>query len=238
MKLSAYRKQQEYSWILGLYPTIELIKSCPENIYRILVHSQLKSHEGCRYIQTAAAQYQIPLTEDDRLLQKISRKGNCFAAALFIKYKCKINRNGNHLVLVNPSDFGNLGTILRCMTAFGLHDLAIIQPAVDIFNPALIRASMGALFHLRFQYYENLQEYIRQNSSNNLYLFLTDGESDMISENLCQPFSLIFGNESSGLPLDYRKLGKNIRIRQSEAVDSLNLAISVGIVLHHAFSTG
>ena len=132
MKLSAYRKQQEYSWTPGLYPTIELIKSRPKNIYRILVHSRLKSYEGCRYIQTAAAQYKIPLTEDDRLLQKISRKGNCFAAALFTKYKCKINRNGNHLVLVNPSDFGNLGTILRSALAFGLKNIAASPPTSSI----------------------------------------------------------------------------------------------------------
>ena len=48
---------------------------------------------------------------------------------------------------------GNLGTIMRTMVGFGMEDLAIIRPGVDAYDPKVIRASMGSIFHLRFAYF-------------------------------------------------------------------------------------
>jgi len=45
----------------------------------------------------------------------------------------------------------------------------------------------------------------------------------------------VFGNESSGLPGEFAALGQPVRIAQSPEVDSLNLAISTGIALHHLY---
>lgn len=59
--------------------------------------------------------------------------------------------DGNHVVLVNPSNAGNLGTIIRSCIGFGVEDIAIILPAVDLFDPKTIRASMGAKAKIRIE---------------------------------------------------------------------------------------
>lgn len=48
-----------------------------------------------------------------------------------------------HVVLHNPSDVGNVGTILRSALGFGFRDVAIIRPGVDPFDPRVLRASMA-----------------------------------------------------------------------------------------------
>ena len=61
---------------------------------------------------------------------------------------------------------------------------------------------------------------------------MTDGEVPLSQMNFIEPYSLVFGNEGAGLPKDYGKLGRSVKIPQSGKVDSLNLAVSVGIALY------
>ena len=65
---------------------------------------------------------------------------------MFSKYKGEVKKGESHLVLVNPEDGGNLGTMIRTALAFDIHDVAIIRPADDVFDPKVIRSSMGSIF--------------------------------------------------------------------------------------------
>ena len=93
----------------------------------------------------------------DRVLSRISGKDNCFAAIVFDKFQGELTQ-GNHLVLHHPSDKGNLGTMLRTALGFGYTDIAIIRPAADVFDPHVVRASMGAIFGLNVRYYDCFEE--------------------------------------------------------------------------------
>ena len=140
--------------------------------------------------------------------------------------------------MVNPADKGNLGTILRTATAFGIENIAIISPAADIYDPKVVRASMGALFHVNFCYYSSFEDYQKElgKESRNMVPFMLDGEpintvaSKIKASGL--PISLIYGNESSGLPAEFLKIGTPARIMHSDNVDSLNLPLAVGIGLY------
>ena len=50
------------------------------------------------------------------------------------------------------------------------------------------------------------------------------------------PFTLVFGNESSGLPRELEKLGTKVTIPHSKAIDSLNISVAVGIALHEFYT--
>jgi TrmH family RNA methyltransferase len=136
-------------------------------------------------------------------------------------------------VLVNPGDMGNLGTIMRTMLGFGLADLALVRPAADIFDPRSVRASMGALFALRCCYFDTFEDYSGR-SSHNLYPFMTDGEVQLRKAAFQEPFSLIFGNESSGLPPEYRGIGTSVTIAHTQRIDSLSLPVAAAIALYEA----
>ena len=58
-----------------------------------------------------------------------------------------------------PSDMGNLGTIIRTAVGFGCTDIGIISPAVDAYNPKVIRGSMGSFFKVNLQYFDSFEEY-------------------------------------------------------------------------------
>ena len=61
---------------------------------------------------------------------------------------------------------------------------------------------------------------------------MTNGEKTLHEVSFKEPFSIIFGNESSGLPDEYLRLGASVNIPHSENIDSLNLSVSVGISLY------
>ena len=235
MRLKRYNKTLDYSYTFGIYPTIELLKAKPETVAKIITHSKLSDEEGARIINTLTEKHGIPLECNDRLINRLSPKDTCYVIGVFNKYFPEIS-NGNHVVLVNPGNSGNLGTIIRSMLAFDFNDLAIIRPAVDIFHPDTVRASMGAVFNISFQLFDDITGYREKFSIHNLYLFMTEGQDTLGRISFTPPYSLVFGSEPSGLPRHYQELGNTIRIPQSGRVDSLNLAISASIVLHHLYS--
>lgn len=83
--------------------------------------------------------------------------------------------DANHVVLVNPGDMGNMGTIIRTMLGFNYSNLTIIKPGVDVFDPRVIRASMGALFNINFEYFDSFSEYLDKYPKRNIYSLMLKG---------------------------------------------------------------
>lgn len=226
-----YNKNNAYSYSFGTYPTFELLKMQSENVECILIHSFVKK-EIREKIKKECNRACIPLIQKDRLIEKLRDKESCLLIGVMKKYKKQLEKSKNHVVLVNPSDAGNLGTIIRSCIGFGIDNLAIIGVAADIFNPKTVRASMGALFHMNFQYFADFSEYREMhNHIREYYPFMIDGKYrlDKIRHKLDRPYSLIFGNEASGLDESYKKIGKSIFIPHTQSIDSLNLSLAVGI---------
>ena len=127
---------------------------------------------------------------------------------------------------------GNLGTILRTLLGFGIKDIAIIKPAADIFNPKVIRASMGAMFRMNFCHFNSFQEYINEcGEGRDIFPFMLDGKKTLSIADCpkSQKYTLVFGNEAKGLPPEFTQYGTSVFIPQSHEVDSLNLAVSVAV---------
>lgn len=226
-KIKLYKKEYDYSYIMGTSPTIELIKTRPDIVETVFIHSKFNDspllHDLCGN--------NIKIIYDDKTFTRLNIPDNNYVIGVFRKDHSPITHDRPHVLLVNPSDMGNLGSIIRTITGFGYSDLAVITPAADIFNPKTIRASMGAIFKINYQLFSDIHEYINTFKNHNLYPFMLD--SDMIlsfdncpADSMC---TLVFGNESSGLPDEYKTLGTGFRIPQSPAVDSLNLSVAVGI---------
>ena len=128
---------------------VDKIRINPGNIT-----DQSKVSEICKL----AKEKRIPIHTNSKVIEKISNKGNVYLMARFEKYTQSLEKNKNHVLLVNPSDMGNLGTIIRVMLGFGYKNLAIITPCIDHFDPKVIRASMGAIFGINIELYNSLEE--------------------------------------------------------------------------------
>lgn len=237
IRLKRYQKSFPHSYTLGVFPTIELLENRPTGVKGVLVHSKGERNQGMDLIHELCGEYGIEITENDHLVEKLSRRGDTYAIGVFDKFQHDLDHDANHIVLVQPQGMGNLGTITRTMLAFGIKNLGLIEPAADLFDPKVIRASMGAIFQLRFQWFDQFTDYWGTYASHHLYPMMTDGEALLTDVHFHHPYTLIFGEESSGLAQEYHQYGTSVRIPQEGAVDSLNIALSVGVTLYQAYTS-
>lgn len=227
-QIKPYKKDVNYSYTLGAFPTYELIKSKPEQVKKILVDSSFTDKDK---LYQLCESNNILIEENNKLISRLSDKENCYVAGVFYKYNNELVANKPHIVLVNPSNMGNLGTILRTAVGFGIYDVAIILPSADLFNPKTVRSSMGALFKLNISQFQSFEDYRKMYPEHDIFTFMLDGENTLELQNCPKTnlYSLVFGNEATGLDDSFLTAGTSIFIPQSQDVDSLNLTIAVGI---------
>lgn len=231
LSIKRYKKGDFQSYTLGTTLTIELLKQKPEICKIVYLHPDLIGEGKDRIIELCNRndiQYEV----NSKVFNILSQKENCFAIGVFDVFTCELSKATNHVVLVNPSNTGNLGTIMRSMCGFGIKDLAIITPAVDIFDPNAVRSSMGALFNIRFKHFSTFEDYMRYIGERTYYPFMLQASTNMSETKFDTPSSLVFGNESSGLPKEFLNIGKPLIIRHSNEIDSLNLSIACSIALY------
>lgn len=231
MDIKTYKKEAEYTYALGAFPTIELLKTRPEEVLEVYVHS---TFPDVTTIEKLAKPYGIPVLLQDKVIHKLSDKENCFVVGIVKKYQDRLESNQSHIVLVNPGNMGNMGTIIRTAVGFGIKNLAIISPGVDVFHPKTIRASMGALFRINCQYFSSFEEYEAAYPGHEIFCFMLNATRQLTVNSCPKPdlFSLVFGNEATGLPDSFLQKGTSVIIPQSEEVDSLNITIAAGIGMY------
>jgi len=230
--LSPYKSELDYGYAPGVFPSMECLLHRPECARRVLLHSKAAGTEGAEKLTALAAQLHVRVEEADKALARISGKENCFAAVVFGKFSDALHADRPHVVLHHPSDCGNAGTILRTALGFGVEDVALIRPCVDVFDPRVVRASMGSMFQLRIHTYDTFAEYQADHPEHMLYPFMLDGSKslpEVLSGDVPARWTLVFGNEGSGLPAGFAKLGQPVRIPSNERIDSLNLSIAAAI---------
>lgn len=233
-EIKKYRKKDTYSYSFGSFPTFELLQNKPEMAEMVLVHSDANAGIHKKLNQECEKE-NVKIIYSDRHVEKLRDKDNCMMIGVFKKYNCKLEHHVNHVVLVNPSDTGNLGTIIRSCVGFGITNLALIEPAVDIFHPKVVRASMGAFFRVKFEYFSCFEQYNQEygNEREN-YPFMLNGKYPLgtLKHPENKPFTLIFGNEASGLEASYLNIGKSVVISHTHDIDSLNLSLATGIGIY------
>ncbi|MFM1525595.1 MULTISPECIES: TrmH family RNA methyltransferase [Helcococcus] len=228
-KYKKYSKKEDYSYTLGAFPTIELINS-DKNVEIVFIDERYNDKENLiKLLKEKHIRYEFA----SNVIRKLADKENIFVVGIFKKETRDVIKGNNHVVLHNISDMGNLGTIIRSMVGFSIYDLVLVGNVADVFNPKIIRASMGAFFKVRISHFDTIEEYI-QSHKNNLYLFMLsmNDEDSIYKKRVKSPYSLVMGNEGSGLPNDFEKFGEKVFIPQSEDVDSLNLPIATSIGLY------
>ncbi len=141
------------------------------------------------------------------------------------------------VVLESISDPGNLGTIIRTANWFGISNIVTTSDSVDKFNSKVIRGSMGAFFRVNISQTDNLIEFLaQQRRSAKIYAALPDAELNLKDIKFPGNSILVFGNEARGISNDVLNVcDYKFRIPGAGNIESLNVAISVSIVLFWYF---
>lgn len=227
--MKKYQKEDSVSYTLGAFPSIELIKERPQDV---VVVYQSSHYEHVEALSRLCQKQKVSLETNDKAIEKLSDKDNVFVIAVFKKYDSPLT-TGHHVVLVNPENMGNFGTILRTVAGFGLKDIAVILPAIDRFDPKTIRASMGSFFHVNIQTFSSFEDYRHAFPEHVCYPLMLQSAKYLDAFSFPNvPSALIFGPEGNGLTDDFAKVGQSLKIRQDPSVDSFNLPIAVAVAVY------
>lgn len=231
MAIKKYKKSDDISYALGATVTMELLNRRAENARCVYVSPKSE----VTTVVDKAKSLGIPVVESEKAFNILSPKENCYVIGEFNKFVSQANSDRHHVVLVNPSNSGNLGTIMRDVAAFDCADLIIIRPAVDNFDPKTVRASMGAVFGINVEVFDSFEQYITKYADRVVMPFMLCGSPfGKTAFDGNKKYSLVFGNEATGLPEDYANYNP-VRIEQSDKVDSLNLSVAVSVALYKLY---
>lgn len=140
------------------------------------------------------------------------------------------------MVLESVEKPGNLGAVLRSADAAGADAVVICDPLTDLFNPNLIRASIGAVFSRQIALATS-QDTIKWLKNNNIKIYTAQlqDSSAYYNTDMTGPTAIVMGTESTGLTEQWRKAAdKHILIPMSGALDSLNVSVSAAILMFEA----
>lgn len=151
-----------------------------------------------------------------------------------------LGQSGLYLALDSIRDPGNLGTILRVADWFGIDAVFAAPDTVDIFNPKVVQATMGAIFRVKFHYAE-IPALCRAavSAGGNVYGTFLDG-SDMYGKQLNpgkdSPSVIVIGNESNGISNEVAGLvSDRLYIppypKNDTGSESLNAAVATAITV-------
>ncbi|APE06607.1 rRNA methyltransferase [Alteromonas sp. RW2A1] len=133
-----------------------------------------------------------------------------------------------YIYLYEVQDPGNLGTILRTLAWFGNFKLLLSPNSVDPFNSKVVRASMGAIFHVDMELNVTLKDLASRFSQ---FAYLDMHGDEIKSQHFGNFQCYLFGNEARGVPTEEiaRLNATAFTITGSGKIDSLNLASAVNI---------
>ena len=141
------------------------------------------------------------------------------------------------VVLENLQDPGNLGTIFRTAEGAGVSGILLSRDSVDLYNPKVIRSTMGSVYRMPFYYTDNLHAVLRDWKEQGIALYAAHlkGNHTYDHEDYRKSSAFLIGNESQGLTEETASLANHyIRIPMSGQVESLNAAVAAAILMYEA----
>lgn len=173
----------------------------------------------------------------DSLSDTVTSQGVLAVVAKFDpeKHIATINTDAHLIVALDGiNDPGNLGTIIRTCDWFGVDGIVIGRHSVELYNPKVVRATMGSLFHLPVVPEVNLSEFLTRSKKNGFGIVSTEiAESeDIRTTKLPARSVIVIGSESHGVSEQISSLADTrLSIPRFGKAESLNAAIACGIIL-------
>lgn len=141
------------------------------------------------------------------------------------------------LVLENIQDPGNLGTMLRTAEGAGVDGIIMSRDTVDVYNPKIIRATMGSIYRMPFCYVEDLHRTLEELKAAGVCTYAAHLRGTRLHTQMSYTGKTAFliGNEGNGLREETADLADAyIRIPMEGKVESLNAAIAAAVLMYEA----
>jgi TrmH family RNA methyltransferase len=192
----------------------------------------------------AMSQYNIEIIEISKeVFQKLAHRGTTEGIIAVVKSKhhnledLKIESK-NPLILVTeaPEKPGNIGALLRTADAANVDAVIIANPKSDLYNPNIIRSSVGCVFTSDIAMVSSKEaiDFLKTYNFNIFAAILQESEP-YHTQNYTLPTAIVVGTEATGLTQEWRDAAtQNISIPMQGVIDSMNVSVAAGILIFEA----
>ncbi|EPR72904.1 SpoU rRNA methylase family protein [Winogradskyella psychrotolerans RS-3] len=210
------------------------------SIESLLYYPELFSESEAK----AMSQYNIDIIEISKdVFQKLAHRDTTEGVIAVVKSKkhtledLKL-KSKNPLILVAeaPEKPGNIGAILRTADAANVDAVIIANPKSDLYNPNIIRSSVGCVFttEIAMASSEEAISFLKKYNFNIFSAILQESEP-YHSQDYTLPTAIVVGTEATGLTEEWRQAAtKNISIPMQGEIDSMNVSVAAGILIFEA----
>jgi len=181
----------------------------------------------------------IEITADElKKISSLTTPNEVFAVVKQAEFTFKIDEIKSELSLFLESinDPGNLGTIIRIADWFGIKNIFCSNDSVDVYNPKVVQASMGAIYRIKTHYVDSIDFLTELNQVDNFNIYGTFLEGDFIyKQELSESGLIIMGSESHGISKDIESfINQKLFIpnypQDLKTSESLNISVATAIV--------
>ena len=167
------------------------------------------------------------------IMKKISSQATISENAAVVRFIPEDKISGNIIVLDGIQDPGNLGTIIRSCIAFGFTNIILGDTSVDLYNPKVIRATEGMIFHINVLR-RNLLDFLPTLKGMNYKMVGTDvANGKDIRKLKKENIALVLGNEGNGISENVKNLcDEFVNIKMSSNCESLNVGVAASILMY------
>lgn len=147
----------------------------------------------------------------------------------------KLSKNCRLLLLDDMQDPGNLGTVFRTAEAAGVDAVFMSKGCVDLYNPKVIRSTMGSIFRVPYMIADLASVIARLKEEGiTVYGAALEEATDYRSVSFPDALAIVIGNEGNGIsPQVLHAVDRRIHIPMVGKVESLNAAVSAAVLLFH-----
>lgn len=144
----------------------------------------------------------------------------------------------NLIILEDLRDPGNLGTIIRTAEGAGVTGIILSKESVDVFNPKVIRSTMGAIYRVPFVYVDSIAETMKQMQQKGIVIYATClGATSYYDEvSYGEKTAVMIGNEANGITqASIQASDEWIKIPMEGSVESLNAGVAAAIMMYEIY---
>lgn len=241
LKTKKGRKTQGRFLVEGLHLCEEAINSNWETESVLFTNLFQNSPAGKRLIKKFEKRNVKPIPVKSEVMSKLSDTVTPQGIICVVKIKkfslgkLWSGRSNIILALDTIRDPGNVGTLIRTADAFGIDGVILSSDTVELYNPKVVRSTMGSLFHLPIFDEIDLEKTLPKLKNNNFEIYGTDVKNgkDFEGLNYSGKICLLIGSEAKGLNKKLLNLSDEIiRIPTYGKAESLNASVAGGILLY------
>ena len=238
LKKSKERKEQKAFVVEGRKMFEEILEH-PERIIRAYFS---ESYVKEKYADKVFPEIPYEIVADsvfDAMAETVTPQG-VLAVVRMPEYSLEemIQNAGTLVLLENLRDPGNLGTIIRTAEAAGVSGVILSKESVDIYNPKVIRSTMGAVYRVPFLYVEDFQKLLGELTVREVRLLAAHlkGTKTFDKADYSGKVGILIGNEANGLSEEASELAQEkVLIPMAGKVESLNAAVAAALLMYEAF---